>query len=110
MGYYIQTNSNFGKAAEIASQHGAEILDHIPTWDEADGRAIVCVVENPLFEAAAYAYSPEELKVFANPSDHRPKTWLLMDRSKAEQLTSYKRRTTDTANTDTKLNTSQHIS
>jgi hypothetical protein len=53
-----------------------------------EGFGVVCVVDNGIFKAAAFAFSEEELEVFAKP-DGRPKTWLAMDRKLAEELSGY---------------------
>lgn len=42
---------------------------------------LICVVDNGMFAAAAYCYSPAEYKVFSEP-DGRPKTWLIHPQAK----------------------------
>jgi hypothetical protein len=67
----------------------------IPEPDSFDSvpadQAIVCVVSNPRFDAAAYCYSPEELREFKK-EDGRPKRWLTLPREKAEELSGYKKK------------------
>lgn len=92
MGYYIQAPSNKGKADFIVNEYGAEIVGtdtEVPEWDKE--KAIICVVDNGLFEAAGYAYSPTELTDFALPDrgPQRPRIWLKMDRQKAEELSGF---------------------
>ena len=40
---------------------------------------LVCVVNNGLFGAAAYAYDEREFKNFNVPGDNRPKRWFIWD-------------------------------
>lgn len=92
MGYYIQTPENHGKADYLVREHGAEVVDDVPAW--SDDYAIVCVVDNGAFEAAGYAFSPRELMAFAAQDRggyQRPRTWLKMDKAKAQELSGYKR-------------------
>jgi len=37
---------------------------------------MICVVENPMFDAAAYAYCEQEFEYFKRP-DGREKIWLV---------------------------------
>lgn len=85
MGYYINKLPNGeslpsnGKADKILSSiEGAEEIKQPSQWEED----IVCVVDNGPFEAAAYAFCPEELNVFARP-DGRPKRWLKVPNAKS---------------------------
>lgn len=93
MGYYIQTEQPKNKAAAIRQELGA--LDITP--DEAEfflkeqmGGAIICVVDNGPFEAAAYCYNIDEFRAFNSPDDPRPKTWLLVENEdKVKELTRF---------------------
>lgn len=94
MGYYIQCRGAHGKAQEIMdSLGGIEI-----SADEAEmiirediGGAVICVVNNGPFEAAAYCYNLSEFRQFNRPDDDRRKTWLLVnDTAKVKQLTGYR--------------------
>ncbi len=91
MGYYIETPSNHGKAHFIVNVHGGEIVDQ----DSAEiamsepGRAVIVVVGNTFFEAAGFAYSRDEFAEFTDPTDARTKTFVVMDRAKAEKLTGF---------------------
>lgn len=90
MGFYIEVPKNKGKAQQLVDLHGAQILDKKPEF-RAD-KAIICVLDNGPWEAAGYAYSERELEAFATPDmcgPQRPRTWLLMDRAKANKLTGY---------------------
>lgn len=87
MGYYIEVPANTGKAELIRQLHGGEILPGQPEWNSwAPGKACIVVVANALFEAAAYAYDEQEFRAFTDPSDDRPRQFVLMDRELAEKL------------------------
>ena len=92
MGYYIQTAEPCHKAGQLVSERGAsralkpETLAEIP-----EGEALVCVVQNGPFDAAALIYCDEELRAFGDPNDPRPREWLLMDKALAHELAGYPR-------------------
>ena len=91
MGKYIQTPGHiFGKASVLIHEQGAERLEGVRPNEfdlqRALGKAIICVVENPLFDAAALAYSKAEFLYFYTEIPNRPKTWLAMDWEKAHEL------------------------
>jgi len=91
MGYYIQVPENLNKAAQLVKIHQAEIIPPPASFDEVPkGKGLVCVVENPLFDAAAYCYNQGEFAEFVR-EDGRLKTWLLMDKALAEELSGYSR-------------------
>jgi hypothetical protein len=89
MGYYIQ-GPNKDKVGFLLKNHDAMLLESAVQAREAfkEGFGVVCVVDNGIFKAAAFAFSEEELEVFAKLYD-RPKTWLAMDRKLAEELSGY---------------------
>jgi len=60
-----------GKVKFIMDNTQAERIDAPEGFSEG----IVCVVDNFAFEAAAYCYSPAELREFLR-EDGRKKTWL----------------------------------
>jgi hypothetical protein len=41
---------------------------------------LVCVINNGIFGAAGYMYNENELKVFTDEHDTRPKTWFIWDK------------------------------
>ena len=90
MGYYIQTPSNTHKAEQLVQLYNAEILPfEVPEFkDIPEHRALICVVRNPMFDAAAYCFSESEWKVFTH-NDGRMKTWLMMDKLLARELSGY---------------------
>lgn len=87
MGYYInQINGESLPAkgkAQFLIERGATRVQN-PVFQEN----LVCVVENMLFDAAGYAFSEEEMRVFKDPNDYRQKTWLIVP--KADELSGYK--------------------
>ena len=93
MGYYIQCSAPTGKAREIIEKlDGIEIsaAEAEMIIREDIGGAVICVVDNGLFEAAAYCHSLREFQDFTRPDDDRPKTWLLVnDEARVQQLTGY---------------------
>lgn len=89
MGYYIEVPESRRKAAQLAEIHGAQIVPRPASFDDIPSdKALICVVDNRIFEAAGHCYSPAEFAAFAH-DDGRPKQWLLMDRGKAEKLSGY---------------------
>jgi hypothetical protein len=78
MGYYINNVKGvqlppIRKADWLKSLAGAKEVSH-PISFQPD---LVCVVENGPFDAAAFAYSEEEMNEFLRP-DGRKKTWLIV--------------------------------
>lgn len=85
MGYYIETpGQSILKARYLQQHHNAELAS--PSWPPPEGKVLVCVVQNGLFDAAAIAYDKEEMHAFDRPSDMRPKTWLLLPRETVIKL------------------------
>lgn len=83
MGKYLNVDSKgqslgtHGKAEKLIAD-GAIEINPPKAWEEN----LVCVVENGMFEAAGYCYSPEEFRAFSLLDDNRPKTWLLYEKAK----------------------------
>ena len=93
MGFYIQGPGR-GKAEHMVAAHGARRA----TYDEAvgvirtqPGKAVVCVIDNHRFDAAVFCYDLVEFNRVSDPiHDRRKKTWLVMDRARACELSGYK--------------------
>ncbi len=87
MGYYINRTSTGrtllpkGKANALVND-GATIVDGSSFQEN-----LICVVDNGLFEAAAYAYSENEYEEFK--STNRNQVWLT--HSKAAELAGYRK-------------------
>jgi len=92
MGYYINDPRMRarGKAKFILDNFDAMQLTSVQEAREAfdSGFGVICVIDNLQFEAAGFCYSERELEEFARP-DTRTKTWLSMDRVKAEKLSGF---------------------
>lgn len=86
MGYYIPGPAK-GKAGFIIDQYGGRLLDGPPaSFSEIPaGQALIVVVDNTYFEAAAYAYSPGEFDVFTSPDEIRPRQYLLVAQEIADR-------------------------
>jgi len=91
MGYYIETGQVKNKAADICRDHDAAVVSAAAAAVALhQGLGVVCVINNGMFEAAAFIYNDAEFDAFNDDMDPRPRTWLTMDRDKAEQLSNYK--------------------
>jgi hypothetical protein len=90
MGYYIQ-GPILGKATFIQKEYGALPIEQPKSFFEVtEGKALICIVNNGFFDAAAYIYDVREFTEFTDSYDDRPKIWLLMDANKAKELTDFK--------------------
>lgn len=92
MGYYIQCSANRGKAEAIARDLGGVILPACPAWGSwPEDMALIVVGNNGAFEAAGYAYDEREYEAFTDPSDTRPKQYVLISREDAEKYSGFNR-------------------
>lgn len=93
MGYYLQTPSNLGKAQHLIDNEGASICGQTAAGNAVDHPTLapLVVVNNGMFEAVGLIFSKREFEAFTEPSDTRPKEFLLMDRERAEVLAGYHR-------------------
>lgn len=117
MGYYVQVQKPKGKAQQLVSLHHATILPQRPEAfeDVPDDKALICVVDNGPFEAAALCYDRQQFMAFTAPDeigpssferrggiptltlrseyqargDQRPRSWVLMDKAVAHRLANY---------------------
>lgn len=48
--------------------------------------AVICVIHNAFFDAAAYIDSPYDYECCDEPQDPRPRTWLLAETSMLKDL------------------------
>ncbi len=85
MGYYIPNSisleSNGATRTNVTNN-----LSDVP-----DDKALICQIDNGSFMANALMYSQKELDYFIDPRDKRKKSWYLMDKQKAHDLSGYKK-------------------
>ena len=81
-----------GKVDHLIATHGAERLPRSPTafHDIPEDRALICVVDTVMYETASFCFSGAEMALLNDSTDFRPRTWLVMDRRKAEELSKYR--------------------
>ena len=90
MGYYIQVPENLNKARQLVDIYAAQVIFRPEQFNDIpNDLGLICVVENPGFDAAAYCYSQGEFAEFCR-ADGRIKTWLTMDKGMAERLSNYR--------------------
>ena len=120
MGYYIEVPEQKGKADQLVRLHNARILPGRPkTFEDMPGdMALICVLDNGPFEAAALVIDGEDFieltteeddfgpdgEITEGPGgipvytirseaqeqgDQRPRTWVMMDKTTAHQLAGY---------------------
>lgn len=92
MGYYLQTEHNHGKAADIIHKFQGKPVNKPKSFDAIPkGKALVCVVDNyGKFEAAIFVYSEQEFEAVTLPTDFRTKEWILIDWEVACMETGFK--------------------
>ncbi len=89
MGYYIEVPEDKGKAQQIVELYGGRIVPSPPSFEDiTPDEAIICVVDNGHYEAAGFAFNQRELHAFSF-YERRPRTWVIMNRQKACELTGY---------------------
>lgn len=92
MGYYIETGMSRNKALSLVVDHGATVIDQPQSFSEIPpDKALICVVHNPMFEAAALCYDQREFDEFTRPDERRHREYVLLDRELAHKLAGYKR-------------------
>lgn len=77
-----------GKADAIIAMYQAEEIACPAAFNEVPAnKALICVVQNGMFDAAMYVESEVFLSPLANsPGDLRPRRWLLMDKAICEKI------------------------
>jgi hypothetical protein len=90
MGFQIPGPTK-GKVQYFVDVYDAEVLDRAPAnFDQVpDHRAIICVIDTIQYEMASYAYSRQEFSTLDDHSDFRKRTWLLIDKAKANQASGF---------------------
>lgn len=84
MGYYINKNSkgdfigvSFNEKLFNLINDGAKLIDKPSVWEEG----LVCVINNGMFGAAAWAYDEDEMNCFLN-TNGRDFQWLKFNKAK----------------------------
>jgi hypothetical protein len=90
MGFQIPGPTT-GKVQYLMDVYQAVILDRPPRnfAEIPDHQAIICVVDTIEYEVASYAFSRQEFSLLDDRSDFRKRTWLLMDKAKANELSGF---------------------
>ncbi len=88
MGYYIQGPA-LRKGNFLVKEYNAQQISRPLTFNPPKDKAYICVVDNGIFEAAAFCYNQREYEEFSLLSDKRNKEWYLMDLSLVKQLSGY---------------------
>jgi len=86
MGYYVEVPENLNKAEQLHRLYGAELVLTPENFDFDGDYALICVVENGMFDAAGIAYDETARDEFNNPKDDREKTWLKLPKSVVKKL------------------------
>ncbi len=91
MGYYIETGSNHFKDVWVVKNHGGipASLEEAKEAIQNKEKGVIVVVDNSMFEAAAFAYDEDEFNDFHQLSDLRPKKYVILEREKAKELSKY---------------------
>ena len=93
MGAYIKVPKDRNKAEQIIDLYDATWTLRPDSWEEIpEDKALIIVVHNGPFDAALFVTDREEFTrtVPSRQGDPRPRTFLLMDRTRAEELTHWK--------------------
>ena len=91
MGFHIPGPTK-GKVDHLIATYGAERLSKPPKafHDIPESKALICVVDTVTYETASYCFSAVEMTLLNDTTDFRRRTWLLMDRRKAEELLKFR--------------------
>ena len=87
MGLYIEVPQRFNKTEQLMQLYNAEPIPQPQKFNPPTGKTLICVVSNPLFDAAGICFDEREFQEFADTRfDNRPRSWLLMDTEVVKQL------------------------
>ena len=91
MGFYLPGPTK-GKVDHVIATHGAERISRPPDafHDIPLNKALICVVDTVTYETASFCFSAAEMALHNDSSDFRRRTWLVMDRATAEELSKYR--------------------
>ncbi len=95
MGLYLELPERLNKAAQLIRLHNARAIGQPERFYGGD-KVIICVVTNEgptsadyAFDAAAIVTDPEELRIFSDKFDTRPRKWIEMDRDEVVKMAPY---------------------
>ncbi len=80
MGTYI--NPPGQSKEDWLAEHGMEVEPIYPLEDES--LSLVCLVQNPLFSAAAVIFDEKEWGHFTRRDDDRPRRWFVVPTAKLD--------------------------
>lgn len=82
MGYYIETGEAVSKANYLMEYAQAKWIPRPYNFSECvtEDEIAVCVFNNGRFEAAMVVYTEREFHAATQPTDRRPKEWLLVNK------------------------------
>lgn len=92
MGFYIETPMPYDKVTQMR-----DLYDAVPVPLKAataylsdPARTVLCVVQNPTFDAVLIVTDKEEfIRSLPRPDDLRPRTWMVISRDTARRLNPY---------------------
>lgn len=93
MGFYLETPKSQNKAEQLVKMYGAKEVRMEDALDAIfeNKRAVICVLRNQYFDAAAFCFDLDEFRRLNHVDDPRPRKWLIIDdRDMVDALTGYK--------------------
>lgn len=93
MGFYLETPKCQQKAEQLIKMYSAREVRMEEALDAIfeNKHAVICVVRNQYFDAAAFCYDLDEFRRLNYVDDPRPRRWLIIeDRDMVDELTGYK--------------------
>lgn len=88
MGYYIE-GPTFNKADYLVKKYEGERTGPVHPSLLPANTAIICVLHNRNFEAAAFCFDDDEFDEFYNDGTDRVKEWVLIPYDLAKKLTGF---------------------
>src|SRR5438876_345951 len=91
MSFHLPGPTN-GKVDHLIATYGAERVPRPPDafHDIPESKALICVVDTVTYETASFCFSAAEMALLNDSTDFRSRTWLVMDRATAEELSKYR--------------------
>ncbi len=93
MGFYLETPRHKEKAEQLIKLYDAREVKMEEALDAIyeNKHAVICVLRNPNFDAAAFCHDLAEFRRFNHVDDDRPRKWLIIeDRDMVDRLSGYK--------------------